>query len=39
MKHVIKKAHDDYVDNYILKDFDKSLKSFGDILKQDDCFN
>ena len=28
VKHVIKKTHDDYVDTYILNDFDKKPKKF-----------
>ena len=33
VKHVIKKTHDDYVDNYILNDFDKKPKKFWKYIK------
>ena len=33
VKHVIKKAHDDYVDSYILNDFGKKPKKFWKYIK------
>ena len=36
VKNVTKKAHDDYVKNYILNDLDQIRKSSGSISKQKD---
>ena len=33
MKHATKKAHDDYIDNYILNDFDNKPKQFWKHIK------